>query len=87
MWVEVWFWNESTGLADNGTQGTGVEFGMERNRQDLAALSDGPDQLDMAASLGDLLEAKLFEDCHDVAAGESPQFRHARGPTPWSAPT
>lgn len=43
MRVEVWLWNESTGLANDGAQGTGIEFRMERDRQDLASFRDGPD--------------------------------------------
>lgn len=80
---EVLFGNESTGLADNGTQCAGIEFGMERDGEDLPPLCPGTNQLDVAASLSDLLEAESLKDCDDITAGESPQFRHGQDPIPW----
>jgi hypothetical protein len=51
--------------------------------EDLPPLCPDTNQLDVAASLRDLLEAESLKDGDDITAGESPQFRHGRGPIPW----
>jgi hypothetical protein len=40
MRMKVLFCNESTGLTKDGAQGAGIEFDVERNRQDLACSRD-----------------------------------------------
>ncbi len=77
------FGNESTGLANNGAQRAGIEFGMEWDGEDLPPLCPGANQLDVTASLRDLLETKALKNCNDIASGESPQFRHGWDPIPW----
>mgnify|MGYP001595069358 FL=1 len=80
---EVLFGNESTGLANNGAQRAGIEFGMEWDGEDLPPLCPSTNQLDVAASLRDLLETESLKDCGDITTCESPQFRHGRDPIPW----
>ena len=76
MRVQLTFWNEPTGLTEDGAKGADIQTGVRRNSQDLSPLRSHAFQLHMAAPLGNDEKPERFENGDNLVAGQPTKLGH-----------